>query len=308
MLRRLGLLVLATAALVVAPGAATSARTRPSAASAARAASVSPTAAAAKLSKPQRRALKGAQAAYGVFGLTALAYVFHPSPETYGLAARGVKGVVDAAVALKNVGLPKLARRYLGRAVGGARFLLTVHRFYTALARYWKAFVRAERHRHHLPPPTDPQVQAIVQFIQNFAADAAFASGARTREQAERFVRAHKTDIEAAAKLNGEFRKVNRNGAYLIARGVRNRRLRNAIVQNYRYGAKVGDGSTAAKLLQEAAAGCARGGCRHFKKAVQYRTNIQRILSQERLSTAEREVAGKLVGDLNRAIAGAGGR
>jgi hypothetical protein len=49
-------------------------------------------------------------------------------------------------------------------------------------------------------------------------------------------------------------------------------------------------------------------GCGHFTKAVERRTQLLTILSEEQhLTPAEREIAGELIGKLNKAISTAGG-
>jgi hypothetical protein len=172
------------------------------------------------------------------------------------------------------------------------------HAVHDTLAAIWNAIQHAGDHK-----PTQKEIdQAVTQFI----VEAAVSSGARTEEDVRRFARAHQQDIDdgIAAVANQE---TNLKGGEYIARGARDPDLREAIRQLYRANAKVGDGGTADKLIQEVAAGCRRAGCEHWQKAVGRRTSLIKILSKPSLSADERAVAGELIANLNKAIARAGG-
>jgi hypothetical protein len=75
----------------------------------------------------------------------------------------------------------------------------------------------------------------------------------------------------------------------------------------YRFPAKIGDGGTADALLSEVTAGCRRGDCEHFIKAVELRRNLLKIGRQVPLSGAERAITDELVSALTKAIKAAGG-
>ncbi len=172
------------------------------------------------------------------------------------------------------------------------------------------ALTREIRRVHDAWKAADQEVQVagIVRQLESLAGDAARASGARSSSEANAFKRAHLADVRHAGRRWLVDRKVGRQGAVIIARGVRNPRLRNAVEQLYRPGAKIGDGGTAAALLAEVRAGCRGAACRHYLKASQYRQNLLSILSQERLSVTERGITGELVGALSKSIRAAGGR
>jgi hypothetical protein len=152
-----------------------------------------------------------------------------------------------------------------------------------------------------------PQVAAMVRQLDGLTVDAAKASGARTSAELNAFKKAHLADIKYAGRRWLVERAVGRQGAVIISRGVRNPRLRNAIAELYRYGAKVGDGGTADMLLAEVRAGCRGGACEHWIKAVERRRNLLNIGKREPLSAAERTITNELVGALTKAIRAAGG-
>jgi hypothetical protein len=152
------------------------------------------------------------------------------------------------------------------------------------------------------------EVAAAVQQLESLTADAAKASGARTNEEINAFKKAHLSDVRYAGRRWLVDRAVGRQGAVIMSRGVRNGPLRRAIESLYRPGAKVGDGGTADALLSEVKVGCRGGGCKHFLKAGERRASLIRILSEQPLSTTERQIAGELVGALTKAIRVAGGK
>lgn len=151
------------------------------------------------------------------------------------------------------------------------------------------------------------QVAAIVRQLEALSADAARASGERTDAEINAFRKVHLGDIRYAGRRWLVDRKVGRQGAALIARGVRNTRLRGAIEELYRHGARIGDGGTADALLAEVRAGCRAGACKHFVKAVERRKQLLKIGKQEPLSAAERKITDELVNALTTAIRAAGG-
>jgi hypothetical protein len=152
-----------------------------------------------------------------------------------------------------------------------------------------------------------PEVAAIVRLLDGLTVDAAKASGARTTAELNAFKKAHLSEIKYAGTRWIVARQLNRQGAVIISRGVRNARLRGAIEQLYKYGAKEGDGGTADALLSEVKAGCRERACQHFVKAGERRTQLLKILSEENLTVTERQIAGELVGALTKAIRVAGG-
>jgi hypothetical protein len=153
-----------------------------------------------------------------------------------------------------------------------------------------------------------PQVAAMVRQLDALTRDAAKASGKRTNAEINAFKASHLAEIKYAGRRWIVDRAVGRQGAVIISRGVRNARLRHTIEQLYRYGAKTGDGGTADALIAEVKAGCRGGACKHFLKAGERRAQLLRILSEERLSVTERQIAGELIGALTKAIRVAGGK
>jgi len=152
------------------------------------------------------------------------------------------------------------------------------------------------------------QVAAIVLQLESLTIDAARDSGARTVSEINVFKRAHLADVRYASRRWLVERRVGRQGAVLMSRGVRNERLRRAIEELYRPGAKTGDGGTADALLAEVKAGCRGAACEHFIKAGERRTQLLKILSEEPLSATERGITGELVGALTKALRIAGAR
>jgi hypothetical protein len=169
---------------------------------------------------------------------------------------------------------------------------------------------REIRRVHHAWRVADagPEVAAIVRLLDGLTVDAAKTSGGRTTAEINAFKQAHLSEIKYAGRRWIVDRKLSRQGAVIISRGVRNARLRDAIEQLYRYGAEKGDGGTADALLFEVKAGCRGRVCEHFVKAGERRTQLLRILSEESLTVTERHIAGELVGALTKAIRVAGGR
>jgi hypothetical protein len=152
-----------------------------------------------------------------------------------------------------------------------------------------------------------PQVAAMVRQLDVLTRDAAKASGARTTAELNAFKKAHLADIKYAGQRWLVDRTLGRSGAVIVSRGVRNVPLRNAVEALYRYGAKIGDGSTADALIAEARAGCRGGACTHWIKAVEVRKRLTNIRTQQPLSDVERQIAGELIDALSRAIRAAGG-
>ena len=155
-----------------------------------------------------------------------------------------------------------------------------------------------------------PQVAVIVRLLEGLTFDAAKASGARTTAELNAFKKTHLSEIKYAGKRWIVDRRLNRHGAVIISRGVRNARLRDAIEQLYKFSKnpQKGDGGTADALLSEVTAGCRGSACKHFIKATERRTQLARILKEEPLSVTERQIADELSGALTRAIRAAGGQ
>jgi pilus assembly protein Flp/PilA len=89
-------------------------------------------------------------------------------------------------------------------------------------------------------------------------------------------------------------KQINREGARLLT-AVRNKPLENLIVSNYRYGAKIGKGSTADAVRHEVATGVAWGAPRsHYIKAVESIRRLNTILRRETLTFRERQIAANI--------------
>jgi hypothetical protein len=99
--------------------------------------------------------------------------------------------------------------------------------------------------------------------------------------------------------VNALLRKqTNREGARLLT-SVTNKPLSNLIKSNYRYGARIGKGSTADALRDEVARGVKYGAKKsHYKKAQESIRRLNRILDDESLSARERQIAGNIRGEL----------
>jgi hypothetical protein len=154
--------------------------------------------------------------------------------------------------------------------------------------------------------PSAEEVKRYQDALIEFAIEAAQMGGNRDPKDIEKFAKEHEQDILDGAAMVGR-REIHYNGGKYIARGARNRALRNTLKEIYRAPATKGDGSTMDMLHAEVKAGCRLVECKHYTKAIERRTNLQNILSDEPLSTTERELVGELIGRLNKAITAAGG-
>jgi hypothetical protein len=97
-------------------------------------------------------------------------------------------------------------------------------------------------------------------------------------------------------------KQVNREGARLLT-AVRNKPLENLIVSNYRYGAKIGKGSTADAVRHEVATGVAWGAPKsHYIKAVESIKRLNTILRRETLTFRERQIAANIRRELSDAL------
>ena len=86
-------------------------------------------------------------------------------------------------------------------------------------------------------------------------------------------------------------KQINREGARLLT-AVRNKPLENLIVSNYRYGARIGKGSTADAVRHEVATGVAWNAPKaHYIKAAESIKRLNTILNREILSGRERQIA-----------------
>jgi hypothetical protein len=93
-------------------------------------------------------------------------------------------------------------------------------------------------------------------------------------------------------------KKVNREGARLLT-SITNKPLSNLVKSNYRYGAKIGKGSTADALRDEVARGVKYGAKKsHYIKAQESIVRLNKILTQEPLSARERQIATNIRGEL----------
>jgi hypothetical protein len=99
--------------------------------------------------------------------------------------------------------------------------------------------------------------------------------------------------------VNALLRKeTNREGARLLT-SVTNKPLSSLIKKNYRYGARIGKGSSADALRDEVARGVKYGAkSSHYKKAQQDIRRLNDILRRESLSSRERQIAGNIRGEL----------
>jgi hypothetical protein len=83
------------------------------------------------------------------------------------------------------------------------------------------------------PGPTQEEIDRASDLLVEFAFEAANAAGVRGRDNQARYAQRHKDEMLEAGRLYYT-RKVHKNGAFLIARGVRNARLKNLIIELYR--------------------------------------------------------------------------
>jgi hypothetical protein len=99
--------------------------------------------------------------------------------------------------------------------------------------------------------------------------------------------------------VNALLRKeTNREGARLLT-SVKNTPLANLIKSNYRYGARIGKGSTADALRDEVARGVKYGAKKsHYKKAQESIRRLNKILDTESLSARESQIATNIRGEL----------
>jgi hypothetical protein len=99
--------------------------------------------------------------------------------------------------------------------------------------------------------------------------------------------------------VNALLRKeTNREGARLLT-SVKNTPLSNLIKSNYRYGARIGKGSTADALRDEVARGVKYGAKKsHYKKAQESIRRLNKILDTESLSARESQIATNIRGEL----------
>jgi hypothetical protein len=97
-------------------------------------------------------------------------------------------------------------------------------------------------------------------------------------------------------------RQVNREGARLLT-SVTNKPLFNVIRSNYRYGAKIGKGSTADALRDEVARGVPYGTSgSHYMKAQQTITRLNKLLKTQKLSRRETQIATNIRQELHDAL------
>ena len=85
---------------------------------------------------------------------------------------------------------------------------------------------------------------------------------------------------------------------------VENPKLHEAINQLYRPNATYGDGGTADAVRYEKATGKPLGNKFHTEKAQGRLKSLERILTQEKLTTDEKELVEKLIKDLKLALEG----
>ncbi|MBQ9046677.1 MAG: hypothetical protein IJ120_02145 [Solobacterium sp.] len=81
-----------------------------------------------------------------------------------------------------------------------------------------------------------------------------------------------------------------------------NRNIKNVIIELYRPGAKVGNGSTAAAIKKEIRTGYLVGGRSHIRKGQERIRQLKKILDTQQLSVSDRIIANKLLKDLKKAL------
>lgn len=85
---------------------------------------------------------------------------------------------------------------------------------------------------------------------------------------------------------------------------VSNQKLKNAIDQIYRPGAKIGDGGLADAIRHELKTGELVGGKSHITKGIERVRNLENIIRTQNLSKSDLEIATKLLNDLKIALGG----
>ncbi len=85
---------------------------------------------------------------------------------------------------------------------------------------------------------------------------------------------------------------------------VSNPKLKNAIKEMYRPGAKIGDGGLADAIRHELKSGKLVGGKSHIQKGAERLKNLERISQQETLTKQERKIVEDLIKDLKSALGG----
>ena len=85
---------------------------------------------------------------------------------------------------------------------------------------------------------------------------------------------------------------------------VQNGKLKNAINEIYRPGAKIGDGGLADAVRHELSTGKLVGEKSHVIKAQERATNLENIIRKQNLSQGDLNIANKLLNDLRKALRG----
>lgn len=83
-----------------------------------------------------------------------------------------------------------------------------------------------------------------------------------------------------------------------------NQKLKNAIDQIYRPGAKIGDGGLAHAIRHELKTGELVGGKLHIIKGTERVKNLENIIKTQNLSQSDLDIVQKLLNDLKNALGG----
>lgn len=113
-------------------------------------------------------------------------------------------------------------------------------------------------------------------------------------------------DVAKVADKASDVAKVARRsskGTKLLNK-VSNPKLKNAIKEMYRPGAKIGDGGLADAIRHELKSGKLVGGKSHIQKGAERLKNLERISQQETLTKQERKIVEDLIKDLKSALGG----
>jgi len=83
-----------------------------------------------------------------------------------------------------------------------------------------------------------------------------------------------------------------------------NTKLKNAISEMYRPGAKRGDGGLADAIRYELKTGKLVGGKSHLQKGFERLRNLENILSKQSLNSGDKALIRRLIDDLRKALGG----
>jgi hypothetical protein len=98
-------------------------------------------------------------------------------------------------------------------------------------------------------------------------------------------------------------KKVKDNRESLLE-SVSDQKLKNAIDQMYRPGAKVGDGGLADAIREQLSTGKIVGGKDHLTKGFERVRNLENIIKEGKLNIGDSQAAHKVLSDLKNALGG----